>query len=95
MMHVDDYIESPEADPLAKEFFEQYRRPAIDKNWHWLRENPLFCTFKGKRYRCVGASRLGDVWLTTDFRVEFGYELREDVAECSEWSRAADKPKAG
>ena len=36
--------------------------------------------------RCTGASRLGDVWLTSDFNQEMGYEKRVDVEECSNWS---------
>ena len=92
MTHVDDWLDAPSAtadEKMAKEFLEHCRRPAIEKDHRWLAANPLFCTYRGKRYRCIGASRMGDVWLTKDFTRENGYDLRIDVAECSEWSRSA------
>lgn len=46
----------------------------------------LFCQYKGKRYRCTGASRMGDVWLAEDFSRDSGYDLRVNVGECSDWS---------
>ncbi len=85
-MHIDDFIDDPASDRYAREWFALFRRPAIDK----LRDpNPtkLFCTFRGKRWRVMGCSRLGDVWLNvTTHEPEYGYLLREDVDECSEWS---------
>ena len=90
MTHVDDWLDEPpvdEAERMAKEWLEHFRRPAINHNHKWLRENPLFCTYRGKRYRCIGCSRMGDVWLTEHFERENGYDLRIDVDECSEWSR--------
>jgi len=70
---------------LAKAWFNQFCKPAMDKDQKWLTENKLFCMYKGKKYRCIGASRLGDVWLTEHFEREFGYDLRVDVADCSYW----------
>ena len=55
----------------------------------WIGQFKLFCSWKGKRYRVTGASRLGDIWLTSDFCKETGYEHRVDLTECSDWS---DKP---
>lgn len=46
----------------------------------------LFCTYKGVRYRCIGASRLGDVWLTTQFSARNGYEKRVGPDHCKDWS---------
>lgn len=100
MKHVDDWLDEPaanEAERMAKEFLEHCRRPAIDKDHRWIAANPLFCTYRGKRYRCLGASRLGDVWLTEHFERVNGYDLRIDVAECSEWTKtpiARQEPKA-
>jgi len=62
-----------------------FRRPAVDKDNDWLSAHVLSCEYRGERYRCIGASRLGDVWLTKDFSRENGYDLRIDVAECSSW----------
>jgi hypothetical protein len=90
MTHIDDWLDEPaenEGEVLAKEWLEHFRRPAIYQDRKWLGERPLFCTYKGKRYRCIGASRLGDVWLTANFEKENGYDLRIDVADCSDWTR--------
>lgn len=94
MKHVDDWLDEPaadEAERLAKVFLEHCRRPAIDKDYQWISDNPLFCTYRGKRYRCLGASRLGDVWLTEHFERVNGYDLRIDVAECSDWSKTPER----
>lgn len=93
MTHIDDWLDTPaknDGEKWAKEFLEHCRRPAIDKDYTWIAANPLFCTFRGERYRVLGASRLGDVWLTKHFERVNGYDLRIDVAECSEWGRCAD-----
>ncbi len=84
MTHVDDFIDDPSSHRYAASWFESFRRPAIDK----LRKPDkrlLFATYKGKRYRVTGCSRLGDVWLSSDFTREVGYEKRVDVADCSGW----------
>jgi hypothetical protein len=89
MMHIYDWIDLPAKDDgetLAKTWFNQFCKPAMDKDRKWLSEHKLFCTYKGKKYRCIGASRLGDVWLTEHFERENGYDLRIDVADCSDWS---------
>jgi hypothetical protein len=83
--HVDDFIDDPSTDRYAAHWFEAFRRPAIDK----LREPndaKLFATYRGKRWRVMGCSRLGDVWLNeTTHLPENGYVLRVDVDACSEW----------
>lgn len=85
-MHVDDFIDDPAPDRYAAQWFELYRRPAADR----IREpnhDKLFATYKGKRWRVMGCSRFGDIWLNeTDHGPEYGYVLRVDVALCSEWS---------
>lgn len=90
MKHIDDWIAEPavdEGEAFAKEFFLEARRPAIEKRYDWSRNNPLFCTYEGARYRVTGASRLGDVWLTSNLHRESGYDKRVDVAKCSGWSK--------
>ncbi len=90
--HVDDWLATPswesEGENYAKFFLDHARRPAWMKVAFapWMKQHRLFCTYEGKRYRCTGASRLGDVWLTENFAHEAGYEKRVDVAKCSEWS---------
>ena len=98
MLHVDEWLDAPakdDAEKMAKEFLEHCRRPAIDKDYRWIESNPQFCTYRGKRYRCLGASRLGDVWLTEHFERVNGYDLRIDVAECSEWSKTPNAVLTG
>lgn len=93
MLHVDDWLDMPPAnenEALAKQFLEHCRRPAVNKNYEWIATNPLFCTYRGERWRVLGASRLGDVWLTKHFERVNGYDVRIDVAECSQWSRYVD-----
>lgn len=94
-MHVDDWLDTPpadEAEAYAKRALEVARLPAAEKMrlTEAERHQPLFCDFRGTRYRCIGASRLGDVWLTTKFDATHGYELRVDVAECSGWAAASN-----
>lgn len=88
MMHVDDWLLLPAADEderAAKEFLEHARRPAVKKDYAWLAGRVLTCTYAGRRYRCTGASRLGDVWLAEDMKRVHGYDLRIDVTDCSYW----------
>lgn len=89
MTHIDDWLDSHQptypGELFAKEFLEHARRPAIDQDHKWQAEHPLYCTYDGKRYRCTGASRLGDVWLASDLGRTSGYDLRVDVAQCSRW----------
>jgi hypothetical protein len=88
MKHIDEWLDEPandENERLAKEWLNHFRRPAVDKDYDWLSARVLSCEYHGERYRCIGASRLGDVWLTKDFSRENGYDLRIDVAECSAW----------
>ena len=100
MKHIDDWLDEPatnETEKLVKEWLEHYRRPAIDKDHKWLSARVLLCDYEGKRYRCIGCSRMGDVWLTTNFEAEYGYEKRIDVTGCSNWevrqnSRETEKP---
>lgn len=86
-MHADDFIDSPSSDPYASFVLQLFRLPALQaaRWWPWTKQFRLFCTFGDRRYRVTGSSRLGDIWLTTDFARDTGYELRQDVDECSHW----------
>ena len=90
-IHVDDFVSFPpkdEAGRYAAFCLMLFRLPAIMRiSFHkWIDKYKLFCTWKDKRYRVTGASRMGDIWLTSDFNQETGYEHRVDLRECSEWS---------
>ena len=96
MIHIDDWLDAPpnsEGEAYAKKCLEIARLPAMER---WSLPDSgnfkLFCTFRGNRYRCTGASRMGDVWLAKNFSRDTGYDHRVDVAECSEWSDDAVRP---
>lgn len=94
MTHIDDWLDSPRCKDMGERYAKfvlwYFRYPAWAKNAFapWMKERRLFCTYEGKRYRCTGASRMGDVWLTADFDEESTYDHRVDVAACSAWSDA-------
>lgn len=94
-MHIDEWVDDPcpitdgnQGERYAKWFFVWKRMPAWMQSSlaEFYNDAKLFCQYKGKKYRCTGASRMGDVWLTSDFSQDQGYELRVDVDDCSEWS---------
>jgi hypothetical protein len=89
-VHVDDFIDNPRTDAYASWFFNLHRLPAVlkFKFGDLIDQYQLYCDYQGERYRVTGASRLGDVWLTTDFSQSSGYQKRVDVAECSGFSNA-------
>lgn len=106
MTHIDDWIDSPrckdDGERYAKFVFWYFRYPAWAKMaFHeWMKSHKLFCTYDGERFRCTGASRMGDVWLARDFERETGYDLRVDVAKCEQWgpthnAEFSGRPKAG
>jgi len=94
MKHIDDWIyETPtngdENLAYAKAFFVLQRLPAMESAFARpiLKQHKLFCKYiDGKTYRVTGASRLGDIWLHSDFQKNTGYEKRVSVTDCSEWS---------
>jgi hypothetical protein len=88
-LHVDDYISSPSADPVAKEFLQHARLPSIKQDYKWLRANSPLVTWQGAQYRCVGASRLGDVWLKSlnGPDPDSYYDYRVSISELSGWTR--------
>lgn len=91
--HVDDWLDSPtlvdEGEIYAKFVLDFKRMPAWKQVAYapWMGQFRLYCTYHGKRYRCTGASRLGDVWLATDHDREQGYDLRVNVSYCSDWGQ--------
>ncbi len=88
-MHVDDFINYHFGnDNYARWILHYFRLPAVLQIdfYEFMKDHKLFCTYEGKRFRCTGASRFGDVWLTSDFEQEDGYQHRVAVEQCSEWS---------
>lgn len=98
-MHVDDWLDEicPDWNDkgllYAKWVLEYHRLPAWKKLLYapFMADRAVFCTWEGRRWRCIGASRMGDVWLTADFTKTHGYDKRVMPLECSQWS---DKPVA-
>ena len=89
-MHVDDFIDHFKSDPYACFVLRLMRLPAglACRVTEWTEQYKLYCDFEGKRWRCVGASRMGDVWLTANLDPAgdgFPYQERPDVADCSNW----------
>jgi len=88
--HIDDWLDehqpADEHERQVIEWLNHFRRPAIEKDRMWLAARRLTCTYQGRVCRCIGASRMGDVWLTKDLNRENGYDHRIDVTECSNWN---------
>ena len=93
MLHVDDFIATMDSDEYASWFFALHRMPSFlqIKFRNFIDKYDLYCTYKNKQYRVTGCSRMGDVWLTTDFNQKLGYELRVDVNECSNFTKEITK----
>lgn len=93
-MHIDDWLEtavmSRDKGTVYAVFFLHHRRlSAVVQSAfkEFIGPLRLFCTYGGERYRCTGASRLGDVWLARDHNRDTGYDLRVDVQDCGQWGR--------
>jgi hypothetical protein len=95
MIHVDDFVDdytkSSRPERYARWWLHHARLSGVLKGQfrEFLKDAKLFCDYKEKRYRVIGASRLGDVWLAENFNRPTGYDLRVDVDSCSNWG---DKP---
>ncbi len=91
--HVDTYVWKHHAaidktvSAYAQWVLHFFRLPAAQQHaWkEFFGDKKLFCTYKGKRYRCTGASRYGDVWLNEDLKADAGYQLRVNVFDCESW----------
>lgn len=74
----------------AQFFFLLHRLPAMMKfsMSDQIKPFKLFCDYQGTRYRVTGASRLGDVWLQSNFDRDSGYDYRVLLKDCSNWSKS-------
>lgn len=91
-IHVDDFIDCHFGkEKYARFVLNYFRMPAAMKFdfEEFMAPFKLFATWKGERYRVTGASRMGDVWLTSKFDQEMGYEHRVFVEEITEWGPEA------
>lgn len=93
MKHVYDWLEEPPANDAerdAKEWLDKFTRPAYEKYISgvntWLDQHQVTVEWKGERYICSGASRMGDVWLKKPGSSNY-YDHRVDVDELSNWKR--------
>ena len=97
--HVDEFIEygsdicskdRAANEDYARWVLNHFRLSAICKNAfsEFMKPFRLFCEYRGVKYRVIGASRLGDIWLTSDFTKEHGYEHRVCVDDCSSWNKS-------
>lgn len=87
-IHVDEFIDDyGNKERYARFFFFLHRLPAVMKSefQEWIVPFKLFCTYEGARWRVTGASRMGDVWLTKDFKQDTGYQKRVDLNLCKDW----------
>jgi len=88
MKHIYEWLDEPAKDDgerQAKHFLNEATKPASSKNHEWMARTRLTCMYKGVRYRCTGASRMGDVWITKDWRQVDGYQKRVCVTQLSGW----------
>ena len=84
-MHVDEFIDDPNTDNAASWFLMLHRLPAIlkCKFESYLKKYSLRCKYEGGKWHIIGASRLGDVWLSKSG--EFPYDKRVDIADCADF----------
>lgn len=94
--HVDDFIDNSYSNRTiesryARFVLNYFRMPAVLQSDFapWMKQFALFCTYKGKRYRVTGASRLGDIWLAEDHNREKGYDHRVNYTDCTDWGAQA------
>jgi hypothetical protein len=92
-LHVYDWLELPpanDAEKDAKEWLDKFTRPAYTKHTEgindWLARYRVTVEWKGKRYTCSGASRMGDVWLKTEGSTNY-YDHRVNVEDLLNWKR--------
>lgn len=96
MTHIDEWIDSAgfptdetEVEAYAKFFFLLKRLPVIMQMAFSEQIKPyeLYCDYQGQTWRVTGASRMGDIWLTSDMQKDTGYDARVDLALCSNWRK--------
>lgn len=89
--HVFDWIKKTpvnDAERDAKKWLDKFTHTAWEKYTTgidtWLIQHKLTVEWRRKRYECMSASRLGDVWLKSNGSQSY-YDHRVDVTELSKW----------
>jgi hypothetical protein len=93
-MHVDDFIDGSYGKHCYARWVLNFFRltAALKLDFaEFMKDHKLFCDYKGHTMRCTGASRMGDVWLTSNFDQDTGYEQRVDVTKCKNWRKSVEK----
>jgi len=92
-IHIYDWLDMPainDAEKDAKYWLDTFVSPSFqslpEDRKRWLDHYRVTVEWKGKRYTCAGASRMGDVWLKTEGSSNF-YDHRVNVESLSNWKR--------
>lgn len=92
-MNIQEWLDIPAnntGEVLAKEWLSNFLQPAYTKIKtglnNWLDKNKLTVFWKGTKYICTGASRLGDVWIKLEGSKHF-YDHRVNIEELSKWEK--------
>lgn len=93
--HIDDFLDDPMIQFKHPELryvnfvLSHTRKSASEKGMHapWMRQFQLFADYEGKTYQVTGASRLGDVFLSEDFKIDAQWSSRvpPDFRKFSNW----------
>jgi hypothetical protein len=93
--HIYEWLDHPElltteAERMVHKFLEYKTLPASEQykpeNKAKVQGLNVFCEYKGIKYKIMGASRLGDVWLAENFNRDNGYDNRVGIDECTNFS---------
>lgn len=92
--HVDDFIDFGFSNDDKEEIYARWvlNHFRLSANLKYtfndlMKDNKLFCYYRGNKMRVTGASRLGDIWLTNNFDKDIGYDIRVSVDDIASWSK--------
>ena len=90
-MHIYDWLEeasNSKEEKKVREFLNFKTLPVRDQyhNKDKLPKFDCFCTYKDEKLKIMGASRMGDVWLSKNFDLTVGYDYRVDIDDCEDFS---------
>lgn len=99
--HIDDFlddmlalIDRPELN-YVHFLCSHWRKSATVYSAHepYMRQFKLFADYEGKTWRVIGCSSMGDIWLTSKYDHDSGYELRvqPNFELFSNWRNYADR----
>lgn len=90
LKHVDAWLDSPvspesRAEAAARLVCEVSRMPAWKSMIYQCFMPSVTCEYEGSRYRLIGASRFGEVYLTHVSAQSMGYTHRVAITSCTNW----------